>query len=67
MATHYSESIPKEDRDLIVEALQRLYKQRVDVINTINDDKSDLTIANFALDTRKIREMLKDFGSTTGI
>lgn len=67
MAAHYSESIPKEDRDLIVEALQRLCAQRMDVINTINDDKVDLTIESFALGAEKIKDMLRDFGATTGI
>lgn len=66
MSKHYSESIPKEDRDLIVEGLQRLFKQRMDVINTINDDKVDLTIETFALGAEKIKDMLRDFGATTG-
>ena len=54
-------------RLLIIEALQRLYMQRTDVINTINEDKVELTIENWALGKAKICEILRSFGASTSL
>lgn len=64
---NYSNFMPDEDKRLIIEALQRLHKQRSDVIQTINNHPVDLTIESFALDSKKIEEMLISYGSTVGI